>query len=647
MDFLEFRENDVLDGSITINGLQDGGLGRIYFGFCRNRQIKVAIKTFRRSLWEENKLYEKWPEIKDDLIEARLPSRSIDIGEYIFFTFFREARLVCQSRNHLNVIKGSRFWWTDFGQPFYEAEFVENSRNLSQFFEVIKQNTQQKRLGILQAAHIAISFCNGMIYIGSEMIRQYNKYHEKNPAAVFVHRDIKPENILIDDRNNIKIIDMGLAKFHLEKTTTVFVNFPLHGGVFKYMSPEQSISFESVTPPSDIYSFGVTLYELLGGDAFSSFNISKTSDEIASPEGIPESFHKIIARCMQPDMSQRYQNFKQLKKALIEFLTDVKSGETQVKENLRCMSCGYVSPDPQAPGDLSYPTISRGPGSYQMVQIPAGEFYKGCSNDHKKVLANKLGSSSSLDDEVFEKVKLDAFEIGLYAVTNQQYLQFIQDTGYEPIPQHWEKEAVASLPYPEDQADYPVINISFDDAQAYCQWAGLRLPSGDEWEKAARGTDGRLYPWGDKYSRKNCNSAEAANRGPVPVGSYREGVSPYGCYQMTGNVLEWVDESHAKNDNYKYLRGGCWAVSCELLGTPFMHYIAAARDATSATRQKDIFGFRCARNVEASDTATSDPGDDDRPRCPLCEGEFGLFRLDDIKIPEKNIHTWVGYFDIE
>jgi hypothetical protein len=116
---------------------------------------------------------------------------------------------------------------------------------------------------------------------------------------------------------------------------------------------------------------------------------------------------------------------------------------------------------------------------------------------------------------------------------------------------------------------------------------------------------------------------------------------------MTGNVLEWVDESHPKNDNYKYLRGGCWAVSCEILGTPFMHYIAAARDAISATSQKNIFGFRCARDVKAAETAAADSALEERDRCPLCNGVVDRFRPEDIKIPEKNIHTWIGYFDIE
>jgi serine/threonine protein kinase len=220
--FIEFKEKDFFDNCIEITGVAEGGLGRIYFGYCRNRQTKVAIKTIRQEIWNKYDLTEKWPGIKNELIQAKLPARGIDIGEYIFFTFFREARLVCQSRSHPNVIKGTRFWWSDIGQPFYECEFVEDSQDLGSFFRNTISKTKSGRLSVLEVAHIGISFCNGMIYMGDEMIKQYNKYHKGNPAALFVHRDIKPENILIDHRNMIKIIDMGLAKYILSKTTTSF-----------------------------------------------------------------------------------------------------------------------------------------------------------------------------------------------------------------------------------------------------------------------------------------------------------------------------------------------------------------------------------------------------------------------------------------
>lgn len=647
MDFIEFKEKDIIENSIEIIGIQEGGLGRVYFGYCRNRKIKVVIKTFLKTIWEKYDLAEKWPEVKNDLIEARLPSRSIDIGEYLFFTFFREARLVCQSRNHPNVIKGTRFWWMDTGQPFYECEFVRKSRDLGEFYNETIKKSGLRRLSVLEVAHIAISFCNGMIYVSDEMIEQYNRNHKDDPATLFVHRDIKPENIMIDNRNIIKIIDMGLSKFHLSRTTTFFVDFPLHGGAPKYMAPEQSISYESAMPSSDIYSFGATMYEMFGGDSFSIYTTSRSEDDINRIEDIPHEFHQILSTCLRTDMTKRYQNFRQLKKALVQFITDVEKGKIRINENMRCEKCGYISPEFQASAAVIDTKQIEGPNNHKMARVPAGNFFKGCGDEHKKLLTRKLGTSGGLGKEEYKEVFLDAFEIDICEVTNLQYFEFARDTGH-PFPRHWGGELEALYPFPRTQENFPVVNVSYDDAQAYCEWAGLRLPTGDEWEKAARGTDGRLYPWGDEYISTLCNSAESRNRGPVAVDQYPEGSSPYGCFQMVGNVMEWVDESHPKSDNYRYLRGGCWSISCEVLGPPFMHYIASPKSSTGASRQKDIFGFRCARDAKGTSKSDSMPIEDGTMEtCPLCGGEFVAFDLKEIKVPEKNIYTWFGYFDVE
>jgi formylglycine-generating enzyme required for sulfatase activity len=648
MDFLEFEKQALIDNSIEITGFKEGGLGRVYFGNCRNRMIRVVIKTLLKSRWEEYEMAERWPDIKDDLVGARLPSRSIDLGEYLFFTFFREARLVCQSRNHPAVIKGMRFWWTDAGQPFYESEFVENSQDLGNFFKNNIIKTRLKRLSVLQVVHIAVLFCNGMIYIGGEMMRQYNQSHQDDPAAMFVHRDIKPENILIDDRNMIKIIDMGLAKFHLSKTTTFFLSFPLQGGAPKYMAPEQSMSLESALPSSDIYSFGVTMFELLGGDNPITYVSSETGDDLGKIKDIPPEFHRILARCLRTDMSRRYQSFHQLKKVLVQFINGVKNGKIQLAENLRCAQCGYISPEYRASAGLKSGSVIEGPNGHQMVPVPAGDFLRGCPPKHRKSFAKKLGSTKALDDER-EIIRIDqeSFAIDVFTVTNAQYHRFIEATSYPNIPGYWQKRSGAETPFSPDEANFPVTDVSYDDAQAYCEWAGLRLPSGDEWEKAARGENGRLYPWGDTYKSNLCNSAESGNRRPVAVDEYPEGISPYGCYQMVGNVFEWVDESHPKSDNYKYLRGGSWAVSCEVLGAPFMHYIASPKSSRGASSQKNIFGFRCARDAEYPFLPLSTSGEKEaRETCPLCGGEFVTFDCKDIKVPENNIYTWFGYFDI-
>jgi serine/threonine-protein kinase len=649
MDYVEYQKGDLIDDTVEIHRIQEGGLGRIYFGYCHSRLIRVVIKTFLRSLWEEHGMAEKWPEIKEELIGARLPSRDIDFGEYLFFSFFREARLVCQSRNHPAVIRGTHFWWAESGQPFYECEFVENSQDLGHFFKTKIQSSPSKRLSVLQAAHIGISFCNGMIYIGEEMLRQYNKYHQDDPATMFVHRDIKPENILIDDKNMIKIIDMGLAKFYLSKTTTFFLGFPIQGGAPKYMSPEQTISFDSVLPSSDIYSLGVTIFELLGGSKVITYVSSGTGDDLGKIENIPPELHKILAKCLMTDMSHRYQSFRHLREDLAAFIAGVKSGNIRLEENMRCAQCGYIDPHYLASAGAKDRQVIQGRNGHRLVRVPAGDFFKGCREDHKKQLARKLGSAKALEAEEYVKVPdAPAFEIDIFAVTNSQYLEFVKEADPDIFPSHWQQPTASLHPFPKEEADLPVTNISYQDALAYCEWAGLRLPTGDEWEKAARGTDGRLYPWGETYKSNLCNSAESGNRRPVAVDAYPEGISPFGCYQMVGNVFEWVDESHPKSEKYKYLRGGSWAVSCEILGVPFMHYIASPTTSTGPSSQNNIYGFRCARDAQGPMPSLLFSGEKGTPEtCPLCGGEFIAFDVNDIKVPERNIYSWFGYFDIE
>lgn len=647
MAYLKYEIGDLIDGFIKVEDIVEGGLGRVYFGFCRNRQSRVVIKTLKEFIWEKHKLEESWQLIKEELIAGQLPYRMINMGEYLLFIFFREARLTCQVQNHPNVVRGLRLWWTKFGQPFYECEYIGNSIDLQTLKDRTLQLTSLNRLSILQTLHIAISFCNGMNYIGNEMIRAYNQSHQAEPAIGFVHRDIKPENILITDKNVLKIVDLGLAKYIIpQKTATELVHYAMPIGTPMYMAPEQEINYEAVMPSSDIYSVGVCMYGLLGGDIHK-LSRAVRQDLFRPLPRAPEELNSILEKCLKYSMEQRFQTFRELKSALIDFLKAVKEEEIVIEENQRCENCGYISNKTGI--DNQAAAFIAGPNQHKMVRIPAGRFFKGCSKKYLEILTEKFGKLGGFEEETYQEAEVDEFEIDAFTVTNRQYHRFIEESGYPHIPEHWDEDRSAEEPFPGKIANHPVVNVSYEDAIAYCKWAGLRLPTGEEWEKAARGAAGNLYPWGNRYSSRYCNSAESGNRGPVAVDKYPEGKSPYGCYQMAGNVFEWVDESHPKTDEYKYLRGGCWAVSCEVLGPPFLHYIAAPENFNKSSSEKDIFGFRCARDVTPSrktDTQTMIP-EKTEDTCPLCGGRFEFFNIRDIKIPEKNIYTWYGYFDIE
>jgi hypothetical protein len=134
-----------------------------------------------------------------------------------------------------------------------------------------------------------------------------------------------------------------------------------------------------------------------------------------------------------------------------------------------------------------------------------------------------------------------SFSISAHLVTNEQYKMFIDQANYERVPIHWERGN-----YPKGKRRHPVVGVSRVDAESYCSWLSeltgktYRLPDEYEWEKSARGTDGREYPWGNEFDELKCNSAESGIEDTTSVDEYENGKSPYGCYDMVGNVSEWT-----------------------------------------------------------------------------------------------------------
>lgn len=203
--------------------------------------------------------------------------------------------------------------------------------------------------------------------------------------------------------------------------------------------------------------------------------------------------------------------------------------------------------------------------SMELVFVPAGEFLMG-SDKAKDGYAN--------DNEMPQhSINLSGYLIGKYPVTNEQYQAFTRSTGY-PIPSHWQKDVI-----PHSKENHPVTCVSWNDAIAFCRWMNdmtkrsVRLPTEAEWEKAARGTDGRIYSWGDAWDMDKVNAREGSQNDTTPVGSYSpQGDSFHGCADMNGNVWEWCQSEYRpypynaddgredvqQSDRISVLRGGSW-----------------------------------------------------------------------------------------
>jgi formylglycine-generating enzyme required for sulfatase activity len=291
------------------------------------------------------------------------------------------------------------------------------------------------------------------------------------------------------------------------------------------------------------------------------------------------------------------------------------------------VAVGIYPQQPQAP-----PATIVGNDGAEMVLVSAGEFSMGSDGDE---LDRLKADRNAFGDEIpRHRVYLDAFYIDKYELTNTRFQQFVQATGHRTQAERdgWsyvftgekaEQVNGANWRAPRGPGSniaslerHPVVQVSQEDAKAYCSWAGKRLPTEAEWEKAARDTDGQIYPWGNQLDGRRANFCDtnceykwkdsAANDGyryTAPVGSYEGGKSPYGAYDMVGNVWEWVadwyDASYYRNSPARnpqgpvsgdraVLRGGGW-------GNGALNERASYRGRNAPAFRDGSIGLRCAK----------------------------------------------------
>jgi serine/threonine protein kinase len=408
-------------------------------------------------------------------------------------------------------------------------------------------------------------------------------------AAGIVHRDLKPQNILLryDDSGVYpKIADFGIAKI-LEGTSYTMTGAML--GTCRYMSPEQVQSPQTVDHRSDIYSLGVTLYRCLTGrcpfEGSNHFALMMAHvEQVPEPpslyrQHLPGGLEATTMRALSKNRTERQQSCAAFRAALEESLADVTSVRIEHESDL--------------------PLVVLEEDGNEMVLVPSGSFQMG---------ANR------------RTVILDHFYLARHPVTNRQFRTFVEATSYHPT----DEEAGRFLNHfragqcPRELLDHPVVFVSWLDARAYCRWAGRRLPSEAEWEKAARGPSGNKYPWGrDEPTAELANFGQTRAKaypvagswsrgdgGTAPVGAFPLGASAYGMEGMAGNVFEWCEDVddvtfylHGPDRNPRntiqpgsapcVIRGGSWRYDARSLRT-------YARASFSPTFRLDTIGFRVA-----------------------------------------------------
>lgn len=202
----------------------------------------------------------------------------------------------------------------------------------------------------------------------------------------------------------------------------------------------------------------------------------------------------------------------------------------------------------------------------------------------------KIEGSVFLSGPSNDPLWLPAYCIDIHPISNADYARFVQATGHI-APQHWPDGRV-----PPQIGDHPVVYVTWHDAARYAAWAGKALPSADQWEKAARGTSGNVYPWGDQPTPAKCNVRENGVGETSPVGCYQSGVSPYGVFDLCGNVWEWTGTA-TKPGRYA-LKGGAWT-------SPFTRATPSSFNDAAESMCDDDTGFRCVCSADVFDQRAS------------------------------------------
>lgn len=603
----------VLDGRYRLDSLiGEGGMGDVYRATHVHIDTEFAVKLLKPEFVANQTA------IKRFRLEAKAAGRI----------------------NHPNAIKV-----TDFGVTPENIVYL--------VMEVINGYSLRSLMGSV----------GGLDYIRTvNIVRQICGAVDAAHRSGVIHRDIKPDNILIEIVNQterVKVLDFGIAKLRETKADAYLTQAGTIIGTPQYMSPEQCQG-KQIDTSSDIYSIGIILYEMLTGhvpfDADSTMQVVYKQlhdppppiDEVAPH--LPEALVQVVMRALEKDPANRQSSAIELSEELKDAVES--SGEAgslsmtdplvprPVAAGVRTPSQSAIAPStdesgritsaekktPTAPGQTAVETVAKEPGSGKTGRLPlfvlggviliaviAGIIYFSMppkttappsqprSLPEGMVLIEGgefvMGRNDGATDEgPAHEVEIKSFLIDVREVTNQDYKKFVDATGHA-APRHWRTNGS----YAPDEALFPVTYVTWNDAQAYAEWAGKRLPTEAEWEYVARGgSKGFIYPWGNQWQAGYANVDKKNRVRPAPVRSHEKDVSPFGVYDMAGNASEWVQDFYSErygaspDRRLRVYRGG--------------NFLDAPDKSTSTFRWSDFpgdipedqilrVGFRCAKDI--------------------------------------------------
>ena len=420
-----------------------------------------------------------------------------------------------------------------------------------------------------------------------------------------VHRDVKPDNVLLDRETGRSLLtDFGIARSSLSAAKLTATGLAI--GTPAYMSPEQ-LAGDTVDLRTDLYALGAMGYQMLTGTvpfaeggspmAIMAKRLSEAPDSVAAHRpDVPQHLVEVIMRCLAIEPNDRFESAAEIV-SILKGRTPVSgsrvtgpiraSGRPPSRRTVVWLvgGAGLVSaalvgwvvlrspaePDaPPVPPPPAAPTIPEG-----MVLVPGGSYTIGRDDGHEW-------------SRPAHTAVVDSFAIGRTEVTVADYKRYVKATrAAEP----WTAEPDSLL---------PVTRVTWAEANAYCGWAydGGRLPTEEQWEAAARGVDGTVYPWGAEPEPGRANTLSAGRSGPAPVGSFPQGASPVGAQDLIGNVWEWTSSrmlaypggsAPSGGDRYYVTRGGAYNTQ-GIVDATRRGYMPP----TTGTREGFEFtGFRC------------------------------------------------------